>query len=164
MLGLAVFAVALYLPAFECRPYYHSSNGLHALVLGAIGMLFGDFGWLANPMLFAMLFRLTSVGLGAVFPESSRPPPPSRWYWLLLPVLASSLAASTFDVSAPVCGNGGDISDSRAPVGLASGGYVWVGTVWLVSIYAIAGEIAYRAKAKRNFDGVRTGDEAARQR
>jgi hypothetical protein len=150
LLGSLAFAVALFLPAFDCGPRGKAGYGLAMLIYGPVGVLFGDFCWFANPLFVLMLFRLGDSGIGSVFPEWTRRSLRGGWFWLALPVLASVLALAACNSSVPVCDSGAGLS--RGPDGLAAGGYVWIGTILFVSIYTFARELASRrdiGQAKR---------------
>lgn len=137
--GVFAFLISLFLPAFDCGPYQKSGTGLGVLAFGVLGLVFGDLRWLANPLFVLMNFRLFSVGIGWVFPESNREPQSGKLFWLLPPILASILALASLIEPAEVCGDEG--SGFRMSDGLLSGGYFWVCSMLLTSLFSFFREI-----------------------
>lgn len=123
-LSIAVFAVSLSQPVWECGRGGTPFDGLSVLMIGFMGLLFFDPAWFCN--------AIFVVGAISVFTKHRIGP---KW----LP-LATAVLAGTALVGPYLCGvTGGPLGEGT---GIALGGRLWVAAIWLASFSVFVATMA----------------------
>ena len=124
LLSIAVFAIALSQPVWECGRGGKPFDGLSVLMIGFMGLLFFNPAWFCN--------AIFVVGAISVFTKRRVGP---KWLPLGIAVLAGTALVGPY-----LCGvTGGPLGEGT---GIALGGKLWVAAIWLAALSVFVATMA----------------------